>query len=98
MKTVHEDIFPAGEKALTCLYGGCIGDGLDQLRQRRFCEKVSASPSSVQVLSLPPKSASARYHSSRTFYQVHEWMGENGLKPDDWGCIKVQNRLEPIMP
>lgn len=97
MKTVpQDDIFRAGEEVLTCLYGGQVGEGLDVLRHRRFCEKMSASTSSVQVHTLPPTSGSARYHSARVCYQVHEWMGEEGsLKPEEWGWVQAQDRLEP---
>ena len=56
-----EEIVAAGEKALCCLYGGRPNEGLDVLRYRRFCEKVATSNTIVQVQSLPPTSAAARY-------------------------------------
>lgn len=99
MNTVpREQVLSAGEEAITCLYGGRAGEGLDTLRHRRFCEKVSASTSSVQVHSLPPTSASASYHSARVYFQIHEWIDEqDGLDPEEWGWVRVQDRLEPRM-
>ena len=69
-----EEIVAAGEKALCCLYGGRPNEGLDVLRYRHFCEKVATSNITVQVQSLPPTSAAARYHSARVYLQVQQWM------------------------
>ncbi|KAK6172757.1 hypothetical protein SNE40_016353 [Patella caerulea] len=49
-----KDIICAGEKTLTCLYGGRSDEDLDALRYRRFCERVSSSNTSVSVHSPPP--------------------------------------------
>ena len=65
-----EKIISKGEKALVCLNNGKQGVNLDTLRYRRFCEKVATSVSSVQVQSLPPTSAAAKYHSLRVYLQV----------------------------
>ena len=46
-------------KRLCCLYGGRPNEGLDVLRYRRFCEKVTTSNTTVQVQGLP-------YFCSRT--------------------------------
>ena len=43
----QDDIAVAGEKALTCLYNGNLGKGLDSLRYRRFLEKVSVSSTNI---------------------------------------------------
>ena len=56
-------------KKLCCLYGGRPNDGLDVQRYRRFCEKVATSNTTVQVQSLPPASAAARYDSARVYLQ-----------------------------
>lgn len=99
MNTVSkEEIFHAGEQALLCLYGGTVGEGLDALCYRRFCEKVCMSASPVQVHTLPPTSASAIYHSACVYYQVHEWMGEqHHYDPKDWGWDEVQNQIRPLI-
>ena len=62
-------IITAGEKALVCLYNGRLGDSLDTLRFQRFHEKVSSCTTTVQVQSLPPTSAAAKYHSLRVYFQ-----------------------------
>ncbi|GFS01236.1 La-related protein 7, partial [Elysia marginata] len=60
-------IIALGEKALISLYGGRAGDTLDMLRYKRFWEKVASSITTVQVRSLPPTSAAAKYHSLRVY-------------------------------
>ena len=60
-----EDVIFAGDKALVLLYGDCYAEGLDSLRYKRFCDKVSKSISPVDPQSLPPTSAAAEYHSLR---------------------------------
>ena len=79
---------------MCCLYGGRPNEGLDVLRYRRFCEKVATSNITVQVQSLPPTSAAARYHSARDCLQVQQWMerGKN-LNPEDWGWLRIQDQL-----
>ena len=42
-----EYVIFAGEKALVLLYGGSYAEGLDSLRCKRFCGKVSKSTSPV---------------------------------------------------
>ena len=67
-KTTTE-ITASGEKALISLYGGRAGDKLDMLHYKRFWEKVTTSITTVQVRSLPPTSAAAKYHSLRVYLQ-----------------------------
>jgi len=80
-EATKEEIHHAGEAALPCLYGGQPDEGLDKLRHRKFCEKVSTSIAPVQVHTLPPTSAAAKNHSARVYYQVQEWMGHLALDP-----------------
>ena len=47
-EATKEEIHHAGEAALACLYGGQPDEGLDKLRHRKFCEKVSTSIAPVQ--------------------------------------------------
>ena len=92
-----DDIVAAGECVLVGLYGGVPLEGLDLLRFRRFANKVMSSSSYVQVCTLPPTSAAAKYHSMRVYYQVQEWMNtDKKLVPKDWGWSIVQNKLLPI--
>jgi len=80
-EATKEEIHHAGEAALACLYGGQPVEGLDKLRHRKFCEKVSTSIAPVQVHTLPPTSAAAKNHSAKVYYQVQEWMGHRELDP-----------------
>ena len=67
-----EAIIEAGENALVSLYGGDLGEKLDTLRYKMFCEKVSKSLSHVEPQSLPPISAATKHHSLRVYYQIME--------------------------
>ncbi|KAK6176039.1 hypothetical protein SNE40_014402 [Patella caerulea] len=69
-----ENIISAGEATIVCLYNGLSGERLDSLMYPRFSEKVATSSAYVQVHTLPPTSAAARYHSARVYLQVREWM------------------------
>ena len=64
----------AGERALVSLYGGTKEEGLDVLRYRRVCDKISKGTSHVEPRTLPPTSAATMYHSLRVYY--HECTGK----------------------
>ena len=52
----------------------------------------------MQLHSLPPTSAAASYHIARVYLQVQQCMGKGeDLDPEEWGWLRVRNRLEPIM-
>ncbi|KAA0192351.1 hypothetical protein HAZT_HAZT005538 [Hyalella azteca] len=88
--------FQKCEEALVCLYGGQPNEGLDKLRYHKYCEKMSTSISPVQVHTLPPTAAAARYHSMRVYYQVQEWIGKPApVYPNQWGWSLVEGRLNP---
>ena len=81
-----EDIIVAGERALVSLYGGGKEEGLDDLRYRRFCDKISKGTSHVEPRTLPPTSAAATYHSLRVYYYVMLWKGKgDSMKPEECG-------------
>ena len=81
-----EYVIFAGDKALVLLYGDSYAEGLDSLRYKRFCNKVSKSTSPVHPQSLPPTSAAAKYHSLHVYYQVMVFKDfSHDLKPEDWG-------------
>lgn len=73
-----ENIRQLGEKALVALCNGSENEGLDNLRYRRFCEKVVSRSKYVQPQTLPPTSASSQYHSLRVYFQIQEWKGKSG--------------------
>ncbi len=78
------------------IYGSQPNEGLDKLRHRKVCEKVSTSITLVRVQTLPPTSAAAKHHSARVYYQVQEWMRRRALDPQEWGWSLVGDRLDPI--
>lgn len=93
---IQDNVVKSGEKALVVLYGGDPKKGLDSLRHTRFQEKVIRSSKFVEARSLPPTSASARFHSLRVYYQVQEWRGKiEHLKPEEWGWELLKERLMP---
>ena len=92
-----EDIIVAGERALVSLYGGAKEEGLDILRYRRFCDKISKCTSLVEPRTLPPTSAAAMYHSLRVYYHVMYWKGKgDSMKPGKWGWHIVDGKCLPM--
>ena len=88
----------AGEQALVSLYGGDGEVGLNMLRYRRFCEKISSSYSHVQPHVLPPTTAAAMYHSLRVYKQIMDWKGcGDELNPEEWGWQVIAGRCIPVM-
>lgn len=82
--------------ALVSLYGGIPIEDLNLLRFRKLANRVMTSLSFVQVYTLPPTSAAAKYHSMRVYHQVQEWTNsDKTLLPNEWGWSLVQNRLLP---
>ena len=67
---MQDTIIRAGEKALLCLFNGLVEDSLDTLRYQRFCKKVASCATTLQIQSLPPTSAAAKYHCLRVYFQV----------------------------
>ena len=51
---------------------------------------------SVDVQSLPPTSHSAKYHPYRVYYQTQVWMGNQSLKPEEWGWKVHCGNLVPM--
>ena len=81
---------------MVCLYSGNPQFGISVLRYEKFCVKVATSTVPVQPSTLPPTSASVKYHSLRVYYQVQEWLG--GEMPSvDWGWKVSAGKLMPIM-
>ena len=96
-----EEVCEAGEKALMHLYKAKNMDDLNALRHQRFVELLRTSKKAVHPKSLPPTSATAKYHSLRTYHQVQAWKvvelnaEEWGWKVTDCKMTPVQNDLEP---
>ena len=96
----QSDIIVAWQRAIVLLYGGDIVEGLDSLRCKRFCDKVSRGTSHVDPRCLPPTSATAKYHSLRVYYQVMEWKGEHNHhpRPEEWGWHNIDGKYLPKFP
>ena len=67
------------------------------MRYRRSCEKVAVKSSDIQPQTLPPTSATARYHSMRVDLQVQERMGVSHMRPVDWGWMMSDGDFVPVI-
>ena len=93
-----EELVTVGEQAIVCVYGGNIGENLDDLRYKHFIEKVASSAAYVQGKNLPPTSAAAHYHSLRVYYKIQQWKGsKKTFKATDWGSIVKDSCHVPKM-
>ena len=79
------------------MYGGANEEGLDVLRYRLFCGKISKGTSHVEPRTQPP-SAAAMYHSLRVYYHVMYWKGKKGdsMNPEEWGWHIVDGKCLPM--
>ena len=91
----HNEIEKAGESLFVRLYNGHPDQSLDELRFQKFIYKVNTSTTYVQVQSLPPTQAAAKFHSYRVYLQVQNWLGKN-LIPVEWGWCKKKDKLSPV--
>ena len=64
----EDNILKAGETALVFFYKGIAGETLDELRLKRFHQKVASRTSFVKPEHLPPTSSAAKYHSTKFKY------------------------------
>ena len=90
------DIEEAGEKVVLKIYKVKQGEMLNGARQRLLSNKVLKAKTFVKPERLPPTKAALRYHSLRCYYQILEWKNaHHNLKTEDWGWMKVDNKLTP---
>ena len=96
---LKEEIVNAGEQLIVCLYNWKPEEGLDGLRLRRYCEKVSTGTSQIQPQSLAPTFAAVSYHSMRVYHQFIQWKGkEKQVTAEEWGWrLNDDGQLVPIM-
>lgn len=91
-----DEVAKAGEDALVSLYGGKDGDTLDNLRYRRYCERVCSKGRKIEPQNLPPTSAAGKFHSFRVFLQVKQWQGyDEDMCLEDWGWKIVEDQVIP---
>ena len=70
---------------------------LNDLRHKKFIDKISVRLNQVDPSSLPPTSSAAKFHSLRVYLQVQQWRNTQCvLDPCDWGWSKTDNRFFPI--
>ena len=95
--STHDEIEEAGEQALICLYNGILNEGVDTLRYKKFVHKANTGTTMVQVQTLPPTKAAAKFHSFRVYLQIQNWIGKE-LSPLSWGWRKkdLDTKLVPI--
>ena len=65
---------------------------LNSLRLRLFTEKAINNRKTVEIHTLPPTSASAKFHCLRARLQIGDWIGESKQDPCCWGW-KLDNGL-----
>jgi len=67
------------------LYSGSSLSDLNSVRLHLFTEKTINGINSVQIHTLPPTSAAAKFHSLRAHLQAREWTQTSDLEPTMWG-------------
>jgi hypothetical protein len=87
----QESVINVGEGLLVALYNGSAYETLNLLRLRLFADKAVNTLNTVQIHTLPPTSAAAKFHCLRAFLQVQQWTGDPYLDPTTWGW-KVENK------
>ena len=92
-----KDILEAGEFFLLILLGAKHESTLDELRSRKYYEKISGSTrQAVKAEGLGPTSDAAQQHILRMYHQVQEWRGDTVLDPLSWGWKITEQRMMPI--
>ena len=90
-------ILEAGESLLLKLLGGKEEKRLDELRVRKYFEKLSGpSRQAVKAENLGPTTDAAQQHIIRIYFQVQSWKGNVDLDPLDWGWKMTKQGLMPI--
>ena len=90
-------ILEAGESLLLKLLGGKEEKRLDELRVRKYFEKLSGpSRQAVKAENLGPTTDAAQQHILRIYFQVQSWKGNVDLDPLDWGWKMTKQGLMPI--
>ena len=75
-------ILQAGEKSLLLPLGGKREKTLDELRVRKYHEKISGQTQySVKVEVRGPTSDAAHQHVHWIYHQIQEWRGDYALDP-----------------
>eukprot|EP00794_Sanderia_malayensis_P008469 gene8469-9376_t len=82
--STKDQVRVAGEKASIALYNGEENASLDELCYNVFCPKLASAKFQIKPETLPPTSATAKYHSMRVYWQVMISKGRS-IDPNMWG-------------
>lgn len=82
------------DKAEKALFekSGCLS--LNDLRYLHYSK--GRKKKNFTFESLPPTEGAAKQHAFRTYMQVQTWLGNNNLKPTEWGWEVRNDHLIPI--
>ena len=70
---------------------------MNQLRFKKYTEKVATSTTQICPKHLPPTSAAAKYLSYREFLKVNQWKNiECDIMPESWGWKVTETGFKPI--
>ena len=72
---------------------------LDNLRYRKYLQKVAMQKQAVQPQTLPPTSSAAVFHILRVQFQVMVWkqlIDPTEIDPTNWGWQLINGKLHPI--
>ena len=79
-------VLQVGESILLILLGAKKEKTLDELRSRKYFDKlVGASRRAVTPQALGPTTNAAQQHILRVYFQIEVWKGESDLNALDWG-------------
>ena len=93
----QETVILWGEEALLILYNGKDEVSLNELRHKRFIDKISVRLNTVNPSALPPTSSAVKFHNFRVYLQVQQWKNTVCmLDPEEWGWKKSGDILIPI--
>lgn len=88
-----ESIIKSGESAINALYKGTTDQTLNYLRLAKFSEKTITRTTLVRPKSLPPTSATAKFHCLRVYQQVQVWKGNEKKRTTTWmGMDSIQQQ------
>ncbi|CAG9764852.1 unnamed protein product [Ceutorhynchus assimilis] len=76
-KTAKDDIVKDGERFLVSLYGDTSTITLDELRFKKYNAITTRQNISTNfnLAALPPTKDAAKFHISRIYFQIQEWLG-----------------------
>ena len=94
--STSEEIASAGENALVLFYNEILGQRLDDLRYKRYQEKLATKTTKIEPKILPPTSAASKYHSFRVHAQILQWKGEE-VNVENWGWKAQDGRMIRVM-